>query len=214
MRGPAEQQNDRSRDLGQATGREPESASFAVARVGGGQGRWSTLIAAGFAAVLVGMVGIAIGSRGPGTEPAIPPVAFVSPGPSTVPTATPGTTEAGPRQSPGPLLTSDPDAGQIHLLARRQPDAVYVHGDVYVVDLTWVFVSLQDATGRVASWASVSVPGAAGAATGSGPTLRFDVELAVPAGFSGPLSIGANAYDSTARVIGSTQLIVSAEDAP
>jgi hypothetical protein len=72
--------------------------------------------------------------------------------------------------------------------------------------VTWVFVSLQDDSGRVAGWASVSVPGAAGPGNGDGPTLRFDVELAVPAGFEGRLWVQANAYDAAGTQIASSRL--------
>jgi hypothetical protein len=170
---------------------------------------------AAFAAVLVGMIGIAVGSRAPATPPLIPPVALASSGPMPGATTAPAATVRSERASrapiptSGPVRTSDPDSIQIRIEAQRHPGTIYVHGDVYVANVTWVFVSLRDAAGRVAGWASVSVPGAAGPALKDGPTLRFDVELAVPAEFSGPLWIQANAYDQTARIIGSTRLDMS-----
>ena len=39
--------------------------------------------------------------------------------------------------------------------------------------------------------------------------MRFDVELAVPADFTGALTVQATAYDGTGKVIGSTQLITA-----
>lgn len=213
MKGAAERPGGADREAGPGARREPESASFAVVRVGR-RGSGSALLVLAFIAVLAGMIGIAVGSQAPTEGPAGPPVAAASARPTVRPTATPAATVATVRPSPAPLLTSDPAAGQLRLAVQPQSSTMYVHGDVYVVDVTWVFVSLQDASGRVASWASVSVPGAAGPAVGSGPTLRFDVDLAVPAGFSGPLSIQANAYDNTARIIGSARLVVNPGDAP
>src|SRR5207247_10276387 len=72
-----------------------------------------------------------------------------------------------------PVQTSGP--GPIQLLAQRHADTVFVHGDVFAPNITWVFFSLQAADGRVAGWASVSVPGSTGAAAATGePALRFD----------------------------------------
>lgn len=213
MKGAAERPGGAGREAGPGPGREPESVSFAVIRVGR-RGHGTALVVLAFLAVLAGMIGISVGGQGPARDPALPPVAVASTHPTLRPTATPAATGARLRASPAPVWTSDPAAGRIRLAVQRQPSTMYVHGDVYVVDVTWVFVSLQDTSGRVASWASVSVPGAAGPAVGSGPTLRFDVDLAVPADFSGPLSIQANAYDNTARIIASTQLLVRPGDAP
>ena len=86
---------------------------------------------------------------------------------------------------------------------------MYIHGDVFVANVTWVYVSLQDDRGRIAGWASVSVPGAAGPARGDGPTLRFDVDVAVPAGFDGPLRINANAYDVDGVLMASTRIDIA-----
>jgi hypothetical protein len=103
-----------------------------------------------------------------------------------------------------PLLTSGP--GPIQLQARRNSASMFVHGDVFVPRVTWVYLSLRDSAGGVVSWASVSVPGAAGPGHGSGPTLRFDVEVAVPPVFTGALWVNANAYDADGELIATIRL--------
>jgi hypothetical protein len=179
-----------------------------MARVGGGN-RWSPFAVAGVVAVLMGMVGIAVGSRLATPPPAAPPVAALPTlaAPSPVATPRPLPTTAYLRVPIPPVTTSDPGSTKIRLDVQRQASEMFVHGDVYVPRVTWVFVSLRDPSGTVTGFSSVSVPGAAGPGVRGGPTLRFDVELAVPTEFTGPLIIQATAYDGTGRVIGATQLI-------
>jgi len=198
--------------------RPPESATFA-GRVGNGRGR-PPLLALGFVVLLAGMVAVGVGGHAPGPSPlassaaaggSTPPVAATfqhsSPEREPVPLA------ASPSPPMAPVVTSL--GGPIEIRARRHPETMYVHGDVYVERVTWVFVSLQDRSGRVAGWASVSVPGAAGPGVGEGPTLRFDVELAVPSeAFEGPLWIRVNAYDVTGKLIGTTKVGVNADGSP
>ncbi|HUG30730.1 MAG TPA: hypothetical protein VMQ65_09505 [Candidatus Limnocylindria bacterium] len=196
-------------------GRGPESASFETVRVGARRTR-PPFFVLGFLAVIATLVVIGVGGRGPAEPPSAPPVAVDSP--SVSPTGrtafppplvsegeSPG---ASPVASPdaAPILTSGP--GPIQIVARRHPETMFIHGDVFVPRVTWVFVSLQDDAGRVAGWASVSVPGAAGPGVGNGPTLRFDVEVAVPVGYEDRLWIQANAYDADGAQVASTRLEV------
>jgi hypothetical protein len=220
MNGAAERPGDAGRDPAARPGREPEHAEFAVARVGAqGRGRWSRLALAGFAAVLLGMIAVAIASRAPapssaGAAPTAPGAGGLahlgSPLPPSAGTPTPLPTVLELRIPIVPVQTSDPASKEIHLEVQRQPNGMFVHGDVYVARVTWVFVSLRDPSGTITGWASVSVPGAAGPGVRGGPTMRFDVELAVPTGYAGPLTIQATAYDGTGRVVGATQLITPA----
>ena len=191
----------------QPSGREPEGASFA-GRVAGRRGRPPTFVLV-FLAAVASLVVVGVGGRAPATPATIPApatqsaAAAASAPPASIPRVIFETTP--PRATPAPILTS-PD-GPIVLKARRHPETMYVHGDVFVDRVTWVFVNLQDAAGRVAGWASVSVPGAAGPGVDEGPTLRFDVELAVPDDFrDGILFLQANAYDSSGKVIATTRL--------
>lgn len=213
MKVSAERQGDAGRDPAARPGRAPEHAEFAIARVRGGN-RWSPFAAAAIAAVVMGMVGIAVGSRLSTPPPAVPPVAVAATNAATAPfvaeTTAPLPTVASLRIPIVPMQTSDPASTKVRLQVQRQPDGMFVHGDVYVNKVTWVFVSLRDASGTVTGWASVSVPGAAGPGVRGGPTMRFDVELAVPADFTGPVTIQATAYDGSGRVIGSTQMVASA----
>jgi len=214
VKGSAERPGDAGREPGPRPGRPPESAEFSVVRVGG-RSRLSPFVVAGITAVLMGMVGIAVGSRLATPPPAIPPAAVLGTllPPTVEPTAKPLPTVAFLRVPIEPVLTSDPGSTAVRLQVQRQPN-LYVHGDVFVPKVTWVFVSLRDPSGTVTGWASVSVPGAAGPGVRGGPTMRFDVELVVPTEFSGQLTIQATAYDRSGHVIGATQLIVPAEPAP
>ena len=192
-------------------GREPESASFETARLRTRRGTQPIFIL-GFLALVGGFVAVGLGGQSVG-QPTFSLVALDSAPPTTAaPTAgkSPATTmpvfirEAS--IPPDQLVTTGP--GPIELKAQRQSRSMYIHGDVFVPGVTWVFVSLQDDNGRVAGWASVSVPGAAGPARGDGPTLRFDVDVAVPDGFEGTLWLNANAYDSSSSLITSVRLEV------
>ena len=90
---------------------------------------------------------------------------------------------------------------------------MFVHGDVYVAGVSWVFVNVTSEDGRIAGWTSVSVPGGAVAPTATGPALRFDVELALPDWASGPLSVRVNAYEADGSVA-SGELGVAADGSP
>jgi hypothetical protein len=85
---------------------------------------------------------------------------------------------------------------------------MFVHGDIYVARVTWVFLSLQDETGQVVGWASVSVPGTAGSASTEVPALRFDVELAIPPASNGRLWVQGQAYDADGVLSASVRLEV------
>lgn len=190
--------------------RAPEGATFDAVRIGGRRHRPPIFVLA-FAAVITGLVAAGLGTRSPGVSPATlgSRVALASglrtPAPVASRRIVPGSSSR--LSSPGmaPVVTSA--AGPIVIQARRHPETMYVHGDVFVERVSWVFVSLQDASGRVAGWASVSVPGAAGPGVDDGPTLRFDVELAIPSHLnSGSLAIQVNAHDSDGKLVAKTRL--------
>lgn len=222
MKGAAERPSGASATSEPRPGREPEGASFTPSRVADRRGR-PPLLLLGFVAALGGVVLTAVVGQTPRYTAPIPPVGGGSPNPAAIgasqlpdPTGTP--LPVGPRRSPGaaatpaPILTTGP--GPIELQVRRHPETMFVHGDVFADRVTWVFVSLMDDTGRVAGWASVSVPGAAGPGVGTGPTLRFDVELALPARTSAErLWILATAYDSAGQLITSKRLEVGPDGA-
>ncbi len=197
-------------DLPPLAGRAPEGATFEAIRIGGRRQRPPFFVLA-FAAVLTGLVAVGLGTRAPAGGGGVPgsPAAVASglrtpaPVPSRGIVAAPTSRLSSPAMAP--VVTSGP--GPIVIQARRHPETMYVHGDVFVERVTWVFVSLQDASGRVAGWASVSVPGAVGPAVDDGPTLRFDVEVAIPAHLNtGSLSIQVNAHDSDGKLVANTRL--------
>jgi hypothetical protein len=105
----------------------------------------------------------------------------------------------------GPELTSAP--GSLELVAQRQLDSVFVHGDVFVENVTWVYLSLRDASGRIAGWGSVSAPGGVGPRDGDGPTMRFDLQLAAPdASFPDALTLTATAYGDGGDAVASASI--------
>lgn len=194
-------------------GREPESASFETARLRPRRGTQPIFIV-GFLAVIGGVVAVGLGGRSV-AQPTLPPIALDTAAPATIAATVQPSPEPSPEPSPAifiphatanaaPVYATGP--GQLELRAQRLPASLYVHGDVFVPQVTWVFVSLQDGAGRVAGWASVSVPGAAGPARDKGPTLRFDVEMNVPDGFGAPLWLNANAYDAEGALMTSVRL--------
>lgn len=203
-------------------GREPESATFETVRVGARRTR-PPFFVVGFLVVIAALIVVGVGGRGPAEPTSAPPVALDSagagPADPTVLTTPPRLVFPG--TSPGPSAVASPDAapiltsgpGPIQIVARRHPETMFIHGDVFVPRVTWVFVSIQDDAGRVAGWASVSVPGAAGPGLGSGPTLRFDVEVAVPDGYEDRLWIQANAYDADGAQVASTRLEIPPDGA-
>ena len=191
-----------------AAAREPEGATFEAIRIGGRRERPPIFVLA-FAAVITALVAVGLGTRSPGGGPAAlgSPVALASGLRSSVPVATrvPGPSSSLFSPDMAPVVTNG--SGPIVIQARRHPETMYVHGDVFVERVTWVFVSLEDESSRVAGWASVSVPGAAGPGVDDGPTLRFDVELAVPSHLNnGSLWIQANAHDADGTLVASTRL--------
>ncbi len=111
-----------------------------------------------------------------------------------------------------PDVTATSEPGPVSIQASRHPSTVFVHGDVFAPQVTWVYVSLQSLDGQIGGWASVSIPGAAGNGRDHGPALRFDVELAIPTQLAaGVLLVQANAYDAAGGLVGSTRVRLAAE---
>ena len=195
-----------------APDRLPQSVAFESARVPTRRGRPPLFVLA-FVAVLTGVIAVGLGGRAPVVTPTHPPAARASPTRTANATATAtATAEASPEgvlthPTPQPVITTGP--GPIQLQVRRNSGSVFVHGDLYPRNVSWVFVSLWDQAGRVVGWTSISVPGAAGPAIGSGPSLRFDVELRMPAEDAGvTLWVGVTVYGSTDGKVASTSLEV------
>jgi hypothetical protein len=201
-------------DRPSGSGRPPESASFETARVGSSRGARPPLLAVAFIVVLGTVVAVGISGRlTPGPFPvaaenqalAASPTATVAP--PALPTPPAGGRPLFPADT-GPIYTSPP--GKMVVQAKRHPQTIFVHGDVDAARITWVYVGVLDDEGRVAGWTSVSLPGAAGPNKFGGPTMRFDVELAIPVDFQGRLWVRAQAYDSSGKVVASTNVEIPA----
>jgi hypothetical protein len=118
-----------------------------------------------------------------------------------------------PTPDRAPIVASDVDA-PITLRIRRHPETMFVHGDVFVPGVSWVFVNLVNDEGRVAGWTSVSVPGGTAPVEGRRPSLRFDVELALPEWASMRLWVQAIAYDTSGAIAATERLGVLADGGP
>ena len=110
-----------------------------------------------------------------------------------------------------PVVSSAPGS-PIELTVSRHPESIFVHGDVYVAGVSWVFVNVIDGGGRVAAWAQVSAPGGVRAPRASRPALRFDIDVALPDWATGPLSVHASAYVSDGSTVASEVLDVDVID--
>lgn len=205
-------------------GRAPEGASFngRVDRPRGGP----PIFLLAFGLLLGGVIAIAIAGRAPADGGDAGGAAGATARPSPAGTARVAATFmrdpsdpfplASPARSPGmaPIVASEPGAA-IELQLRRHPETMFVHGDVFAVGVTWVFVALIDDAGRVAGWTSISVPGGAGGTPDRQPTLRFDVELAMPDwAASNRLWLQATAYDGSGAVAGTERLGIQADGSP
>ncbi|HSL98494.1 MAG TPA: hypothetical protein VK831_07975, partial [Candidatus Deferrimicrobiaceae bacterium] len=91
----------------------------------------------------------------------------------------------------------------------------FVHADIHLEHVTWVFVQVQTDSGRVAGWASLSFPGAVSPPASPGPrevpALRFDVELVVPEDMrAGRRWTQVSVYDALGQRVGTIRLPVAA----
>ena len=188
-------------------GRSPESAAFEPARIGGGRRGRPPVVAAGFVLVLGLVIAAGVSGRlGAGAFPNTGENIALAPSPLGTPRSSDAVPPTGPAfpADTAPMLSSGP--GDLELLAKRRAETIFVHGDVYAPGITWVYMSLRDDAGQIAGWASVSMPGAAGPAASGVPTLRFDVELAIPTTFSGNLWVQAHAYDARFGLIATARV--------
>ena len=207
--------DERSRDEGRGTGGTENGATFAPARIRARGG--PPILAAALALAVGGLVIAGALERLGVSSSADTSFGVGGPSPASSGAGASGIGEDIPPRfgdDMAPVVASNTDTA-IRLRARRHPETTYVHGDVYVAGVTWVFISIQDTSGRVAGWASVSVPGAAGPTNDDTPTLRFDVEVAVPPSYDDrSIWIQANAYDALGRIVESTRMEMLADGNP
>ena len=195
-----------------------DAASFDVRRLGDGRRRPAAMLMAWLvglgALVALGLAGRdapAVGAPGGTALPPLPSLVAGEP--------TPGSFAAAPTPilvvadgSPRPngwrsRVSSGP--GPVSLQVVRTAASMFVHGDIEVDDVVWVFVSVQSGDGRIAGWTSLSFPGSVGRVDGAGPAMRFDVELVIPADMlDGPLWAQANVYDARGQQVATTRLEV------
>ena len=198
--------------------RPPESASFEPAKLTASRRVGPPVVAIAFLLVLAGIAALGLSGRlGSGAFPATGENIALASAEGSADQSTPAAVPPTPIVMPdfpadtGPVFTSAP--GPMQVEAKRHPQTIFAHGDVDAQRITWVFVSVLDDIGRVAGWTSVSVPGAVGPNANGGPTLRFDVELAIPADFDGRLWVRAQAYDADGKVVASTSVEIPAPEA-
>jgi hypothetical protein len=184
----------------------PEGAVFAPSMVRQARGARAL---AGIVVVAVGAL-IAIGEldRVAGPEPASVAVTSADPAPTALaPTALPSSR----RSSRPPPLGSIAATGSQHgppasdgllqLDVRPAGSRLFVHGDVYSLEVKIVVLSIEDAAGHVADVRSVRLQGGS-TAFQLGPNPRFDAMFDVPDELMGEgLWVQANAYDPQGRII-------------
>lgn len=187
-------------------GRPAESASFEAARVGRPGRVRPPVLGFVFLAGLAVVVAAGLSGRSsPGAFPVTGENITIASGepPASIVVPTPVLMPAFPEDT-GPVFTSAP--GPMQVQAKRHPQSIFVHGDIDASRITWVYVGVLDDVGRVAGWTSVSLPGTAGPNASGGPTMRFDVELAIPSDFEGRLWVRAQAYDSAGKLAASARV--------
>ena len=162
-----------------------------------------------FLVAICGLVVAGFGGRAAGGPAPRIPTGVASPGlAAEVPAPTPQAS-----RSMASIVSSAPGS-PIELTISRHPESIFVHGDVYVAGVSWVFVNLIDGNGRVAGWAQVSAPGGVRAPRATGPALRFDLDVALPDWATGPLSVHASAYASDGSTVASEVLGVDSNGSP
>jgi hypothetical protein len=162
-------------------------------------------------AVGLGLSGRSSGEAGVGTATTAT-LAARTPGPTIRQVPTQAPSDRIPLL-PAPVITSQPGR-PISLQIQRDTESLFVHGDVNVAAITWVFVSVIDDDGRVVGWSSVSVPGGVGSGQDHRPALRFDVEIPMPDWATNRLWVQATAYDATGRIVGTERLGVDTDGGP
>ncbi len=197
--------------------RAPEHADFAATRVGGPRRR-PPIVALGFVLVLGAVVALGLSGRAPNgagaTGTLTPPIATGLDVGSSIPLPAPSALRALPSAIDLPPTVST-FGSKLQLQVRRGSDTVYLHGDVWARGVSWVYVSVLDSEGRVAGWASVSVPGGAAAGTSDVPSLRFDTEVAIPDWAADEvLWVQATGYDTSAKIVANAQLGVERDGGP
>lgn len=203
--------DDRSESGGPSEpGARVENAAFAPVRVGESRRwAWTPVIAAGWLLLLGGVIALgALGRVGTSPDPSTVPARAAAPpipGPgSPVPTMSP---EGRPGRLPGsgPTLTDAPNLIAVSITPSAR--GVDLTGTVLSKAVVWVFVSVQDASGNVESWQSVSTED-----PGFRPDQQpsFTMRIDVPSRAAGqPVWIEANAYNAIGRKLGSVRRAVS-----
>lgn len=162
---------------------------------------------------LGGLIGIGALDRVLGQGAPVTPQTGGGPGPSKVQATAPGHT----REDPGQRYTNGPEIGPsrtgppgqpaevLHVDPRPAGSHLFVHGEVFSLNVVVVVVSLEDASGNVADLQSVKLQGGSTAFL-LGPNARFDALFNVPDELMGEgLWVHANAYDTYGRILDAVQ---------
>jgi len=135
------------------------------------------------ASLVIAAVGglIAIGALDREAVPASPVVAAPPEGPAATLAARATTSSRPPQASPEVLGPSGGRGGAAQLMdldVRPAGSHLFIHGDVFSLDVARVTVRLKDSAGRVAATKSVDIPGGS-TAFRIGSVPRFDVDFAL-----------------------------------
>jgi len=196
-------------------GADDDGAFFAPVRVNGAR---RPRILASLVVVAVGGL-VAVGALERAAAP--PQTATVGDATAAPAASVPAPTPAGSRpraqasgQAPGTVDALGGDARYIELAVRPAGTDLFIHGDVFSLDVARVTVRLEDRAGNVAATKSVDIPGGS-TAFRIGAVPRFDVHflLADKVRADGYL-VSATALDSAGRKLTTLLQLVARSTAP
>jgi hypothetical protein len=192
-----------------------DGAFFAPVRVNGA--RRPRILASLVVVAIGGLVAIGALERG-AAPPQTATVANASAAPAaSVPVPTPRSSRPRPQasgQAPGTVDGRGGDMRYIELAVRPAGSDLFIHGDVFSLDVARVTVRLEDSAGHVAATKAVDIPGGS-TAFRIGAVPRFDVHflLADKVQADG-FMVSATALDSAGRKLTTLLQMVARSTAP
>jgi len=189
-----------------------EQAVFAPTRVRAG--RRPPFIAAGLAAAVVTLVALgAIDRLGGAGPPNVPAATLGAVAEASGPADTVTPTSRQPKRALAARSASPTELPGVFAVTLRPAGShLFVHGDVYSLDVAAVVVSVEDAAGHVAKRQTIELRGDVRAARDPG-TSHFDVQFDIPDEVMGEgVWVRAQAYDHAGVVLESERgpVIISA----
>ncbi len=185
-----------------ATPLREEGATFEMARVRSGRGV-RPLIALG-ALAFGGLVVVNALNQLDGTANRAAPLSAAIPAPQASPTRRPNSDDVTSRRFlNNPEVPAQPTAPPQYMALDVRPagSLLFVHGDVFSLDVREVVVTIQDNSGGLVTTRTVQLQGGS-TAFRLGANARFDTLFEIPDELmSDGVSVHADAYDSRGRIV-------------